>query len=227
MKKFWSIIVLAFLILVPVQGALGLTVSVAPKSTIISGSIPSICFQTTSGKVCLPVRIPSTTSKIVIVKVNSQPSAISRTTPSITPAKTLPAPAPEPAVVNESPSTMQQEMLGYINAERAKANSPALVLDMKLSDGANLKSKDMALNGYFDHTSPTYGTPIDMMKSLGISYRMAGENIAKHTSVKGAHEAFMNSPGHRANILNTSFKKIGLGFYSYGHYLYVTQWFTN
>jgi uncharacterized YkwD family protein len=122
---------------------------------------------------------------------------------------------------------MQTEMLGYINAERAKVNLSPLVLDSKLSNGAYLKSKDMAVNGYFAHTSPTYGTPFDMMKSLGITYRMAGENIAKNISVKGAHDAFMNSSGHRANILNSGYHKIGLGFYKSGSYLYVTQWFTD
>jgi len=89
------------------------------------------------------------------------------------------------------------------------------------------KSRDMAVNGYFSHTSPTYGSPFDMMTSQGITYRMAGENIAKNISVKGAHTAFMNSPGHKANILNQGFGKVGLGFYQEGQYLYVTQWFIN
>ncbi|KUG03521.1 transporter [hydrocarbon metagenome] len=118
-------------------------------------------------------------------------------------------------------------MLGYINAERIKANLAPLVLDEKLCQGAFLKSKDMAVNKYFSHTSPTYGSPFDMMKSLGVTYNLAGENIAKNSSVKGAHDAFMNSSGHRANILNDGFKKVGLGFYQDGYYLFVTQWFTN
>lgn len=118
-------------------------------------------------------------------------------------------------------------MLGYINAERASANLPSLTLDQKLCQGAYLKSRDMAVNGYFSHTSLTYGSPFEMMKSQGITYRTAGENIAKNTSVKGAHNAFMNSAGHKANILNPGFGKLGLGFYQEGQYLYVTQWFTN
>jgi uncharacterized YkwD family protein len=133
-----------------------------------------------------------------------------------------------PTTANSANSTeMQNEMLGYINAERVKAGAAPLTLSQTLSNGAYLKSKDMGVNGYFDHNSPTYGSPFDMMKSLGITYTAAGENIAKNTSVKGAHDAFMNSPGHRANILNASFGKIGLGFYQSGGYLYVTQWFTN
>lgn len=138
-----------------------------------------------------------------------------------------PTPAPAPAPVQTSFSAMQNEMLGYINAARSQQGLAPLVLDQKLCEGAFLKSKDMAVNNYFSHTSPTYGSPFDMMKSLGISYRTAGENIAKNFSVKGAHDAFMNSSGHRANILNSSYHKIGLGFYQQGSYLYVTQWFTN
>ncbi|MGI6422419.1 MAG: CAP domain-containing protein [Syntrophomonadaceae bacterium] len=139
-------------------------------------------------------------------------------------------PVPDPKPGNEdsfNPSSMQSEMLAYINAERAKAKLSPLVLDEKLCQGAYLKSKDIAVNNYFSHNSPTYGSPFDMMKDLGIAYRLAGENIAKNTSVKGAHQAFMNSSGHRANILNSGFKKLGLGFYQSGSYLYVTQWFTN
>ena len=122
---------------------------------------------------------------------------------------------------------MQTEMLGYINGERAKANLAPLALDKALAEGAAVKSKDMAVNNYFSHTSPTYGSPFAMMKDRGITYRLAAENIAKNTTVKGAHNAFMNSSGHRANILNSGFSKVGLGFYQEGKYLYITQWFTN
>lgn len=122
---------------------------------------------------------------------------------------------------------MQQEMLQYVNAARADAGLPALTLDPKLSAGAYLKSKDMADNNYFSHTSPTYGSPFEMMTSLGISYTAAGENIALNTSVKGAEDAFMNSSGHKANILGAQYKKAGFGFVQKGVYLYVTQWFTN
>lgn len=133
---------------------------------------------------------------------------------------------PEPAAPSEF-NAMQLEMLSYINAARSEAGVTALVLDKALCDGAYLKSKDMAVNNYFSHTSPTYGSPFDMMRSQGISYRAAGENIALNSSVKGAHDAFMNSAGHRANILSNNFGKIGLGFYQEGNSLYVTQWFTN
>jgi uncharacterized YkwD family protein len=180
---------------------------------------------------------PARTITVPIQK-NPQPSPAPTPKPVPAPAPTPvptpqpapkpePTPAPAPSQETADFSAMQKEMLGYINAERASVNVAPLTLDQKLCQGAYLKSKDMAVNGYFSHTSPTYGSPFDMMKSQGITYRMAGENIAKNISVKGAHTAFMNSPGHKANILNQGFGKIGLGFYQEGQYLYVTQWFTN
>lgn len=124
-------------------------------------------------------------------------------------------------------NSRQAEMLAYINAARKAANLNPVALDQELSAGAALKSKDMAVNGYFSHTSPTYGKVAKMMDDLGIDYNLAAENIAKNYSVESAQEAFMESPGHRANILNPDFKEVGLGFYQVGNYLFVTQWFTN
>lgn len=172
-------------------------------------------------------RIPAKTVTVPS-KPETQPKPVPtpKPTPTPTPAPT-PSPAPEPEPQPADFSAMQKEMLGYINAERASADLAPLTLDSKLCQGAYLKSQDMAVNGYFSHTSPTYGSPFEMMKNQGISYRTAGENIAKNTSVKGAHTAFMNSAGHKANILNSAFGKVGLGFYQQGQYLYVTQWFTN
>lgn len=96
--------------------------------------------------------------------------------------------------------------------ERAKAGLQALTADGSLNTTATLKSQDMAKNSYFDHTSPTYGSPFDLMKKYGISYHAAGENIAMgQTSPAQVMAGWMNSVGHRANILNTSFTKIGVG----------------
>jgi uncharacterized protein YkwD len=72
---------------------------------------------------------------------------------------------------------------------------------------------------YFSHTSPTYGTPFQMIKSFGITYRSAGENIARgQTTPQKVVDAWMNSSGHRANILNSSYTHIGVGYASSGHY---------
>ncbi|MGI6434614.1 MAG: CAP domain-containing protein [Syntrophomonadaceae bacterium] len=146
----------------------------------------------------------------------------------LAPQTVLPAPqqAPTPSSTRQNVDAAQ-EMLGYINAARTQAGLPPLVLNSALCQGAYLKSKDMAENSYFSHTSPTYGDPFAMMKSQGIAYHYAGENIAKNVSIIGTHQAFMNSSGHRANIMNSDFGRIGLGFYWQGDYLYVTQWFAD
>ncbi len=122
---------------------------------------------------------------------------------------------------------MHQEMLRYINIARVKASLPPLVLNRKLSAGAYYKSRDMAVNQYFDHYSPTYGSPFAMMKRWGIQFYSAAENIAINRSVKLAHKSLMKSPGHRANILNSGYEEVGLGFYRQGSCLYITQWFTD
>lgn len=84
----------------------------------------------------------------------------------------------------------------------------------------------MAKLNYFDHTSPTYGSPFDMMKQFGISYRTAGENIAMgQTSPQQVMQGWMNSSGHRANILNSSFTQIGVGIAknAKGQYIWTQQ----
>ncbi len=102
-------------------------------------------------------------------------------------------------------------MIQLVNQERQKAGVSPLTIDPELSRVARIKSQDMKDNGYFSHTSPTYGSPFDMMKSFGITYRTAGENIALNSSVEGAHTSLMNSEGHRENIMNSSFTHIGIG----------------
>ena len=131
---------------------------------------------------------------------------------------------PEQPEVNETVSAMEQEVVALVNAERAKSGLAALTLSTELSDGARLKSQDMAEQNYFSHTSPTYGSPFEMMKTLGISYRSAGENIAKgYSTAASVMEGWMNSEGHRANILNSSYTEIGVGYVADGNYW--TQWF--
>ncbi len=168
-------------------------------------------------------KVPKIKEPATVPGNTQTPAPVTQPAPDPQPAPTQSVPDPQPAAA----SSMQSEMLGYINVARAEAGLSGLVLDEELCQGALLKSKDMAVNNYFSHTSPTYGSPFDMMKSLGITYSLAGENIAKNSSVKGAHDAFMNSSEHRANILNAEYNKVGLGFYQDGNYLYVTQWFTN
>lgn len=113
----------------------------------------------------------------------------------------------------------ESEVVRLVNVERAKNGLSALTENWELSRVARYKSKDMHDRGYFSHTSPTYGSPFDMMKNFGISYRTAGENIAKgYATPQAVVNGWMNSEGHRANILNASFTQIGVGYYADGNY---------
>jgi uncharacterized YkwD family protein len=110
-------------------------------------------------------------------------------------------------------------VLDLTNQERAKIGVPALNLDVELSKVAREKSRDMQAKGYFDHNSPTYGSPFDMMKKFGVSYRTAGENIAMgQQSPQEVVTAWMNSEGHRKNILNANYTHIGIGHVAQGNY---------
>ena len=145
-------------------------------------------------------------------KPNNTPSNPS-TTPEQKPDSTPSNPSTTP---EQKPSTdfssYQQQVLDLVNAERAKRGISALTLDSSLSSVATKKSQDMIDKNYFDHTSPTYGSPFDMMKQFGISYRSAGENIAKgQKTPQEVVDAWMNSEGHRKNILNPNFTNLGVG----------------
>ena len=123
-----------------------------------------------------------------------------------------------------SVSAYEQEVVTLVNAERAKYGFSALTLDATLCGYARVKSQDMHDQGYFSHTSPRYGSPFDMMRSFGVSYQYAGENIAMgYSSPADVVNAWMNSEGHRANILSANYTLIGVGYVADGGYW--TQWF--
>lgn len=141
------------------------------------------------------------------------------------------APKEEKPIENQAPrgvSQEEQEVLRLVNIERQKAGLSPFTLSAELSNVARDKSKDMAHNNYFSHQSPTHGSPFDMMRAYGIIYRTAGENIAKgYNSAASVVNGWMNSSGHRANILNPSFNTLGVGYYNYNGTAYWTQMFTN
>ncbi|CAH2464904.1 CAP domain-containing protein [Bacillus sp. S4] len=125
----------------------------------------------------------------------------------------------KPAEEAKSLSEFEQRVVELTNAERTKQGLPALQIDTELSKVARAKSEDMQKNNYFDHNSPTYGSPFDMMKKFGISYTSAGENIAQgQRTPEEVVQAWMNSTGHRANILNSGFTHIGVGYVESGNY---------
>lgn len=116
-------------------------------------------------------------------------------------------------------ASYEQQVVDLVNAERAKQGLPALTMNWELSRVARYKSQDMHDKGYFSHTSPTYGSPFTMIRNFGISFRTAGENIARgYATPQAVVQGWMNSSGHRANILNASFTQIGVGYVADGHY---------
>jgi len=131
------------------------------------------------------------------------------------PATQQPATQPPSSGAQTSASSYAAQVAELVNQERAKAGLPALKYNAALANVAWAKAKDMKDNNYFSHTSPTYGSPFDMMKAFGISYRYAGENIAmgQRTPAEVMRD-WMNSPGHKANILNQNYTSIGVGFYN-------------
>ena len=122
-------------------------------------------------------------------------------------------------VADSSVTSYEKEVIRLVNEIRVKNGLRELKYNWELCRVARYKSEDMRSNRYFSHTSPVYGSPFQMIKSFGISYKTAGENIARGQSTPQAVvNAWMNSSGHRANILNASFTEIGVGYVASGNY---------
>lgn len=122
-------------------------------------------------------------------------------------------------IVDASVTNFEQEVIRLVNEIRRENGLKELAYDWELGRVARFKSQDMKDNKYFAHNSPVYGTPFQMIKNFGISYRSAGENIAKgYATPQAVVIGWMNSSGHRANILNVNFTHIGVGYVSGGSY---------
>lgn len=107
----------------------------------------------------------------------------------------------------------ENEVIRLVNIERAKNGVAPLKANWQLSRVARLKCEDMRDKNYFSHTSPTYGSPFNMIKNFGFTYRTAGENIAKgQVTAVQVMNSWMNSPGHRQNILSPNYTEIGVGY---------------
>ena len=145
---------------------------------------------------------------------------IKRANPQITnpnliyPGQVLTIPSTDTSILS-----FEKEVVQLVNEIRTQNGLRSLTYDWELSRVARYKSQDMKDNKYFSHTSPVYGSPFQMMKSFGITYRSAGENIARgYATPQAVVDGWMNSSGHRANILNASFTRIGVGYVAGGHY---------
>ncbi|WP_283244220.1 CAP domain-containing protein [Luoshenia tenuis] len=142
---------------------------------------------------------------------SAAPSATATPKPSAKPTAT---PSAQPTTTPEASGSMtalEQSMLNMVNEERAKQGLSALQVDPTVQKVARLKAQDMVNNNYFAHESPTYGDIGSMLSRYGVSYRSAGENIAKNANVEKAHVALMNSAGHKANILGKGYTHVGIG----------------
>ncbi|MBD2845664.1 serine protease [Paenibacillus sp. IB182496] len=131
------------------------------------------------------------------------------------PAVQQPATDNDAADTAQSDSGFEAEVVRLVNAQRAQAGLTALTSNAELAEVAMAKAKDMDANNYFDHTSPTYGSPFDMMRQFGISFNYAGENIASgQQSPQQVMNDWMNSTGHRQNIMSANFTQIGVAYYN-------------
>ncbi len=122
-------------------------------------------------------------------------------------------------LLEESITSYEQQVIDLVNEIRVQNGLHTLTANWQLSRIARYKSQDMHDRKYFSHTSPTYGSPFDMIKNFGVSYRTAGENIAQgYTTPQAVVNGWINSSGHRANILNASYTEIGVGYVKSGNY---------
>lgn len=129
---------------------------------------------------------------------------------------------PEQGRAEETPQTVneaERRVVELTNVERRNNGLPDLELHTELSRVARIKSEDMRTSDYFSHTSPTHGSPFDMIRDNGISYQTAGENIARgQQTPEQVVQSWMNSTGHRENILNADYTHIGVGYDENGHF---------
>nr|WP_144510205.1 CAP domain-containing protein [Bacillus sp. FJAT-22090] len=178
------------------------------------------------------VEKPTTPEKTPVVEKPTTPEKTpvveKPTTPEKAPVVEKPVTPVTPPVVKEpvkensgdvQVSSVIQQVVDLTNQERAKAGLKPLTIDSKLTQSAQAKSQDMKNKNYFSHTSPTFGSPFDQMKSNGITYKSAGENIAMgQRTAAEVMDAWMKSPGHRENIMNPAYTHIGVGLSDSGFY---------
>lgn len=159
-----------------------------------------------SGKLKIPFELP------IQIPISEPEESIPQTQEPIVPQETN-------QETEISVSDYEAEVVRLVNEIRAENGLNTLSINQQLTNLARMKSQDMHDKHYFDHTSPTYGSPFDMMHSFGITYRAAAENIAKGQSTpKEVVDAWMNSAGHRKNILGASYTQIGVGYLANGNY---------
>lgn len=195
------------------------TTTVKPETTTKAPTIETTTETTT--KASVTTTATETTTKATTTEATTETTTKAATTETTTKAttttetttKTTTSETTSETTTAQQSGSYAQQVLNLVNAERAKHSLSPLKLNSNVNKVAQTKAEDMKNNNYFSHTSPTYGSPFDMLKSFGISYKTAGENIAKgQKTPQAVVNAWMNSEGHRANILNKNFKELGVGY---------------
>lgn len=121
-------------------------------------------------------------------------------------------------------ATAEKNAVELMNADRRANGLSDLKVSSAVTAVARSHAQDMVNRKFFSHSNPDGKTPSDRLKAAGISYSAVGENIAENTSVQAAETAFMNSSGHRANILNSNYTTVGIGVaYDSAGNVYVVQ----
>lgn len=177
---------------------------------------------------------PSTPDTPIVDETPSVPEE-TPSTPDIPSVDETPDNSTEDNVTNEDTNFMlavETAIFNKVNEERAKAGVPTLTYNTVMEKYARIKSRDMGDNNYFSHEDLNGNLITTQMKNDGVSYKAWGENIAYiggNVSADALAEQFMtnwmNSSGHRANILSTNFSSIGVGVYKIGNKVYATQEF--
>lgn len=165
-----------------------------------------------SGCVINPTQKPEFTPAPT-AEPTTAPTAEPTVVPTVAPtAEPTTAPTTAPTQAPSTQNTMEQEVLTLVNKVRQENGLSAVTWAEDVANVARAHSADMINRGFFSHTPPDGLSPFDRLKNNGISYRTASENIAYgQKTAQAVMDSWMNSSGHRANILNANVKEMGVG----------------
>ena len=202
------------------------TAAPVPTEAPTQTPAPTATTAPTQAPTPAPTKAPTPTPAPTTAPTQA-PTPVPTAKPTAAPAETEDPPSTDDDYTTGSITAQEENAFLLLSQDRAANGRPALRLDPALCDLARLKSRDMFLNNYFSHTSPTYGTAAQMLSAYGYAYTSVGENIAHHATVEKAQAAFMSSAGHRQNLLGSQWTAVGIGIWEDSQgYVYVTQLFT-
>jgi uncharacterized protein YkwD len=209
---------------------LGLAVLMTSGGSASAATLPagSVALSSWAPSSSAPSAAPSSSSRWGGERAAWTRPTTTTPAPSSSPAPTSSAPATSTAPTSTAPAAgltaLEQDAFNRINAERAKAGCAALTVDPKIQAVARAHSEDMRDRNYFDHATPEGVSPAQRLTQGGVSWRSMGENIARgQRDAATVVTGWMNSSGHRANIVNCGFKTSGLGVATGGNGPYWTQ----